>query len=136
MEIVEKNIVDTHGLIWYIEGNPKLGKTAKIILDGDDSILILPIIALAEAIDIVQKKRTSIPDVATLLDRVFSDSRIEIEPLTVEILQESLHTAAVPEMHDRLITATAVWFEKQGFAVAFLTKDPAIIDSELVKIIW
>ena len=67
---------------------------------------------------------------------VFDDTRIEIEPLTVEILLESQNALMVPEMHDRLITATALSLEKQGFQVAVLTKDPEIITSKLVEIIW
>ena len=136
MEIIDKYIVDAHALIWYIEGNPKLGKQAKIAFDDSKSVLILPIIALAETIDIVQKGRTKIPDVTILLSRIFSDLRIEIEPLTIEILQESLNNLAVPEIHDRLVTSTALLLDKQGFKVAVLTKDQSIIDSKLVRIVW
>jgi len=134
--MIDKHIVDTHSLIWYIEGSPKLGKRAKIVLDDKTVSLVLPVIALAEAIDIVQKQRTSIPDIATLINRVSGDPRFEIEPLTVDILLESQNALIVPEMHDRLITATALSLEKQGFQVAVLTKDPDIIGSKLVKIIW
>jgi PIN domain nuclease of toxin-antitoxin system len=134
--MIDKNVVDTHTLIWYIEGNPKLGKDAKTILDDVKSVLVFPMIALAEAMDIVQKRRTSIPDIQTLLNRIFTDSRIEIEPLTVEILQESLNASAVPEMHDKLITSSALLLEKQGFSVVVLTRDQSIIDSNLVQIIW
>jgi PIN domain nuclease of toxin-antitoxin system len=131
--MIDMYIVDTHALIWYIEGNVKLGSNAKIVFDNAKSILILPMIALAETIDIVQKNRTSIPDVLTLLNRVFSDQRIEIEPLTLDILQESLNASAVPEMHDRLIVSSALTIEKQGFSFAVLTKDNSIIESKLVK---
>lgn len=136
MEITEVHVLDTHGLIWHLEGNPKLGGNAKTVLDDPQSRLNLPIIALAEAIDIVRKGRTSITAVADLLRDVFADARIEIEPLTVEILLEAENALGVPEMHDRLITATALNLEKQGFQVAVLTKDASIADSKLVKIIW
>ncbi len=134
--MIDKYVADTHGLIWYIEGNPKLGKQAKVVFDNSNSVLVLPIIALAEAIDVVQKRRTSIPDVLTLLNRVFADSRIVIEPLTIDILQESLNATAVPEMHDRFIITSALILEKQGFEVGVLTKDQSIIDSKLVTVIW
>lgn len=134
--MIDKYIVDTHGLIWYVEGNPKLGSQAKTVFDNADSVLILTTIVLAEAIDIVQKQRTAVPDVKTLLNRVFTDYRIEIVPLTIDILQESLNALAVPEMHDRLITATGLFIQKQGFSVAVLTKDDSIINSKLVKTVW
>jgi PIN domain nuclease of toxin-antitoxin system len=134
--MIEKHIVDTHALIWHLVGSSKLGKKRQKVFDDKNSQLVLPVIALAEAIDIVQKGRTKIPDAPTLLQDVFSDSRIEIEPLTIGILQENLNAIAVPEMHDRLITATALWLEKQGFKVAILTRDPTIVDSKLVRTDW
>jgi len=81
-----KSIVDTHSLIWYLEGNPKLGKKAKAVLGSPNSELVLPIIALAEAVFTVEKKKTLIPDAATLINRVINDPHIEIYPLTFEIL--------------------------------------------------
>ncbi len=134
--MTDVHVLDTHSLIWHLEGNPKLGGRAKTILDDRNSRFILPIIALAEAIDIVRKRRTSLVAVADLLQSISSDARIEIEPLTVDILLESENALAVPEMHDRLITATALSLEKQGFKVAVVTKDPDIIASKLVQIIW
>ena len=134
--MIDKHIIDTHSLIWYLEGNSKLGKNAKIVMDNKTANLVLPVIALAEAFDIVQKQRTSIPDTAILINRIFGDPRFEIEPLTLDVLLESQNALIVPEMHDRLIMATALSLKKQGFRVAVLTKDPEIIASKLVEIIW
>jgi PIN domain nuclease of toxin-antitoxin system len=134
--MIDKYIVDAHALIWHLEGNIKLGKSAKQVFDNPKSVLILPMIAMAEIIDIIQKKRTMILDVNDFLRDVFTDSRIEIEPLTVEILQESLNASVVPEMHDKLITSSALLLAKQGFNVAVITKDQSIIDSNLVQIVW
>ena len=77
-----KYVLDTHALIWFLEGNPRLGKNAKTILSDPNSELVLPAIVLAEAAWIVERGRTSIPSVLelfrvcwinlkTLLDRVF-----------------------------------------------------------------
>ncbi len=44
-----KYILDTHALVWYLEGNPRLSKHAKTIIDQPESTMVLPIIALAEA---------------------------------------------------------------------------------------
>ncbi len=38
-----KNIVDTHALIWYLEGNPRLGANAKTVLDEPTSELVIPL---------------------------------------------------------------------------------------------
>jgi PIN domain nuclease of toxin-antitoxin system len=75
-----KYVLDTHALIWYIEGNPRLGRAAKQVMDDPASAMALPVIALAEALDIIPKGRTRIPDVNTLMQRVMTDSRIELSP--------------------------------------------------------
>jgi PIN domain nuclease of toxin-antitoxin system len=60
-------ILDTHALIWFLEGNSRLGLNAKEILADSSSELILPAIALAEAVWIVSRGKTSIPSVDALL---------------------------------------------------------------------
>ena len=134
--MANKYVVDTHALIWFLEGNPKLGKNARGILNDPQANLVLPTIALAEAIDIVTKGRTTIPDVATLMNDVLADVRIELQPLTLTILQQSLTATAVPEMHDRLIVSTALWLEGLGQQVALLTTDHQIIAASLVPLVW
>jgi len=52
-----KFIVDTHALIWHFEGNSLLGESAKAVISDPASEMILPAIALAEAIFIVEKGR-------------------------------------------------------------------------------
>jgi PIN domain nuclease of toxin-antitoxin system len=47
---IMKYIIDTHALIWFLEGNSRLGATAKEILSDSSSELILPAIALAESV--------------------------------------------------------------------------------------
>ncbi|MEW6207069.1 MAG: PIN domain-containing protein [Acidobacteriota bacterium] len=131
-----KYILDTHALIWYLEGNLRLGAAAKAAMDDPISDLILPIIALAEAVDIVDKGRTGITDVSVLLDRVLNDPRIEIHPLTFDVLKHSLAATAVPEMHDRLIVATALFLQSLGHQTALLTKDNQILASALVPVVW
>ncbi|MCA1626250.1 MAG: PIN domain-containing protein [Acidobacteria bacterium] len=129
-------VVDAHALIWYLESNAKLGATAKTILDAATSDLVLPVIALAEAVFVVAKSKTLIPDVPTLFDRVERDLRFEVYPLTFEILQASLRAATVPEMHDRLIVATGLHLQAGGASVSILTKDPDITACALLPIIW
>jgi PIN domain nuclease of toxin-antitoxin system len=103
-----KYVLDTHPPVWYLEGNPRLSPKAKAVIDDQDSDLVLPIIALAEATFIVERGRTGIPSASDLLVSVQSDPRIEVYPLSLAILQQSLRATAIPEMHDRLILATAM----------------------------
>ena len=131
-----KHVLDTHALIWYLEGNSRLGSAAKEVMDHPASEMILAIIALAEAVDIVHKGRTRIPTLSNLLNDVTSDARIEIYPLSYDVLQQSLALTAVPEMHDRLIVATALHLQRSGHQIAQLTRDPDIVTSALAAIVW
>lgn len=129
-------IVDTHALIWYLTGDARLGKAAQRILLAPVSRLILPMIALAEALFIVEKGKVQISSVADLIADVTADARISIQPLTYDILQESLTLTAIPEMHDRYIVATGLYLQSLGETVEILTKDNEIIVSKLIRVVW
>ncbi len=134
--MARKYVVDTHALIWYLEGNPRLGAAAQAVMDDPASEMVLPLIALAEAVYTVDKGRTKIPGVSDLINDVTSDPRIELYPLTFEVLQQSLTAGTVPEMHDRLIVATTLYLQNLGHQVSLLSTDSQIIGSALVSIIW
>jgi PIN domain nuclease of toxin-antitoxin system len=134
--MVNKYVLDAHALIWYLEGNQKLGAGALAVMDDPMSELVLPAIALAEAMYIVAKGRTAITTVPDLLNDVMGDDRIEILPLTLPILQQSLHANPVPEMHDRLIVAATLYLEELGHTTTILTKDTEISSFSLVKTLW
>jgi PIN domain nuclease of toxin-antitoxin system len=129
-----KHIVDAHALIWYWEGNPRLGAKAKTVLDDPTSELVMPIIALAEACWVVEHGKSSIATQQDLLAAVDADPRLIIIPLDRSILNKSLNIGIIPEMHDRLITALCL--AQQGETVAILTRGPDIRAAGLVSIIW
>ena len=131
-----KYILDTHALIWHLEGNPLLGSSAKKVINSLESELVLPAIALAEAMFIVEKGRSSIPSVTELLDDVRSDQRVEIYPLTMGILEESYSLTSIPEIHDRLIVSTGIYLRNLGSTVEILTKDNEIVVSALLPVCW
>ena len=131
-----KYVVDTHALIWFLEGNLRLGTNAKTILSDSASQLILPAIALAEAVWIVDRNRTSISSVTNLLDAINADPRIVIYPVDKAVIEQSISLSAIAEMHDRLIVATAIVLQSREDKIALLTCDRNITASELVTIIW
>lgn len=131
-----KYIVDTHALIWHLEGNSLLGAAAKAVTTNPNSELILPAIALAEAMFIVEKGRCSLTSVDDLLVDVRADSRINIFPLTSGILEESSSLTAIPEIHDRLIAATGMYLQNLGETVEILTKDNEIILAGVLHATW
>jgi len=133
-----KYILDTHALVWFLEGNPRLGDAARTIMSDDTSEMVLPIIALAEAAFIIERGRTSIPTTSQLIKSVLADPRIEIYPLNMEVFERSLKPdmVQIPELHDRLIVSTALYFQDSGEVIALLTKDQIITTSGVVPIVW
>lgn len=134
--MASKYVLDTHTLVWYLEGSPRLSTRAKAIVDDLSSQLVVPIIALAEAAFLVERGRIAISSVPDLLNDVLADPRIEVYPLTWEVFQHTLTATSIPEMHDRLIIATTLHLQSQGHTVALITRDEMITQSGLVSIIW
>jgi PIN domain nuclease of toxin-antitoxin system len=129
-------VIDTHALIWFLEGNPRLGANANAILSNPDSQLVIPATTLAEAVWIVERGRTSIPSTNNLLSAVESDPRVVIYPLDKDVIEITISLSAINEMHDRQIVATALFLASEGDEVQLLTCDSNITASGLVTIIW
>lgn len=54
-------VLDTHALIWYLSNDSRLGRAAREILDEETHVLVLPVIVLAEARFLADRKRVPIP---------------------------------------------------------------------------
>ena len=133
-----KYILDTHALVWFVEGNKRLSEAAKVIIAATDSQMVLPIIALAESVVIIQRGRTTISDVSRFLTRVYADTRIEIFPLTLDVFERSLTPEAlqIPELHDRFIVSTGLHLQDLGDTIRLVTRDQAITDAGVLSTIW
>jgi PIN domain nuclease of toxin-antitoxin system len=131
---VSEVVLDTHALVWFLEGNSRLSSAARAAIEAPGQKLILPVIAFAEAMWVVDQGRTGIPDVEHLVRDVAADSRISVAALTTEVAVLAQTLSAIPEMHDRQVVATAL--AQQPQPVAVVTKDEAIRDSGLVEVIW
>lgn len=136
--MAHKYILDTHALVWFVEGNKRLSESAKTIIAGTDSEMVPPLIALAEAAVIIERGRTTISDVSKFLARVYADTRIEIFPLTVDVFERSLTPEGlrIPELHDRFIVSTGLHLQDLGETVEIVTKDQAITDAGVLSVIW
>ncbi|VAW39981.1 hypothetical protein MNBD_CHLOROFLEXI01-1345 [hydrothermal vent metagenome] len=136
--MAHKYILDTHALIWFVEGNSRLSESAKAVLAATDSQMVLPLIALAESALIIERGRTTIANVAHFLTRVYADSRIEIYPLTLDIFELSLTPEGlrIPELHDRFIVSTGLHLQDLGDTVEIITKDQAITDADVLSVVW
>jgi hypothetical protein len=107
-------------------------------LENAESKLVLPLIVLAESAWIIDKKRTSVPDVSVFMTRILQDKRIEIFDITLPVFQRSLtkEGLSIPEMHDRLIVSTGLYLQDLGHTVAILARDEEIIKVGVLPVIW
>lgn len=131
-----KYVIDTHALIWFIEGNSRLGANAKAIISNPDSLLVIPATTLAEAVWIVERGRTSIPSAKDVIAAIEADFRTIIYPLDKDVIEITMSLSTINEMHDRQIVATALALANRGEIVQLLSCDKNIITSGLVPIVW
>ena len=102
-------IADTHSLVWFLTDDKRLGYKAKEILEKADEgkvIIIIPTIVLAELVFICEKKGVSVKfkDVS---DKINESSNYIHYNLDMKVISEIANLKQIPEMHDRIITATA-----------------------------
>lgn len=126
-------VLDTHALVWYLDGDRRLSKAAEAAMDDPSASLVIPTIVLAEVRYLFGKRRipVSFEDVVAAIER---DARCVVYPFDfacVEAVDEHLN------LHDAIIAATAVVFrDSVDPSTALVTKDEEIRDSGVVKTLW
>lgn len=130
-------VVDTHVLIWYLDGDRRLSANIKQVLDDRESRLLIPAIVLSEALFLLERKpNLYLLTEADLLREVEQDSRMQVVVLDWQTVVKTRECTAILEMHDRQIVATALLAMEAGFDVVILTKDENITASALVPVLW
>lgn len=92
--------------------------------------LYIPAIVLAEIGYLSERKRieTNLTDIKLVLKE---SGNIKILPLDSEIIYGAFEINDIPELHDRLISATA-----RKLRLELITNDKIITNSKFVKTIW
>ncbi|MEW6447660.1 MAG: type II toxin-antitoxin system VapC family toxin [Bacillota bacterium] len=119
-------VLDTHVLIWYFTGSRRLKQQLKELIDHVRSAggrLLVPTIVLAEAMDIAEKGRVRF-DFTEMYRLIKEEPEFEIVSFSPDILEESTRISNIPEIHDRIIVATAKFYQ-----AGILTKDRIIRSS-------
>ncbi|MEK6726102.1 MAG: PIN domain-containing protein, partial [Deltaproteobacteria bacterium] len=112
--------------------DPRLSKKAfdafeKTVKSGT---IIVPAVVLAEIMFIAKKGRVTLTFEETL-KKIEGYENFDIAPLDAEILTIADKIEADLEMHDKLIVATALYYE-----AALITKDELVSKSGVVSTIW
>lgn len=129
---MEKYVVDTHALIWYLVGSPRLGTRARAALDAvvsGEASVIIPAIVVAELVMFAEKYRTIEPD--KIVSMLQLESGFQFVPLMPETAANIQNLTFLPDMHDRLIVSEALYQE-----CALISADEKITNSKLVEILW
>jgi hypothetical protein len=76
--------------------------------------------------------------ISKFLTRLYTDTRIEIFPLTLDVFERSLTPEGlrIPELHDRFIVSTGLHLQDLGETVEIVTKDQAITDAGVLTTVW
>lgn len=128
-------IADTHTAIWYLFNDDRLSLTAADFIDNAATgrQVGVSIISLAEIVYLTEKKRLPL-NAYTDLSAALADPKhvLTAIPLTAEIVETMLRVPreAVPDMPDRIITATALYF-----GVPVISRDGRIRVSN-VQTVW
>ena len=119
-------VLDTHVLIWYFTGSRRLKMEIKEKIDETRSRggrLLVPTIVLAEALAIAEKGKVEF-DFEGLYHLTRKEEEFEIVSFSSKFLKRRLLKTKIPEIHDRIIVATAKFYR-----AGILTKDKIILKS-------
>jgi len=126
-------VTDTHGLIWYLTGNKKLGKEALNLFekaDKGDITIIVPVIVLAEIIYICEKREAGLK-IQQVFDTIKKSLNYVVYNLDMDVLEKVTTIKDILEIHDRIIIATSLLTNSK-----LITKDEEISNSKIVDTIW
>jgi len=132
MKDTKNYVLDTHILVWYFTGSPRLKSGIKNQIDKirqQGGNLLVPTIVLSEALDISEKGRVQF-DFGKMYTLIQEEPEFEIVGFGLEIFAETTRLKEIQEIHDRIIVATARFYNSGIF-----TKDQIIRSSGEVKIL-
>ena len=133
-------VADTHTALWYLFNDARLSVAAGDFIDqaaAAGSPIVVSSISLAEIVYLIEKNRlpanayadlkAALDDPDHVFDHVFKEA-----PFTVEIVDSmrQVPRADVPDMPDRIVAATAVYF-----GVPVISRDGRIRASN-VQTVW
>lgn len=126
-------LVDTVALVRHLRATRDLGFRARRILRQADSgqhRVFMSAVTLMEILYLSEKRRIPI-NLESVRNLLLNRDNYRIAPVDMEVVTTAAQIDDVPELHDRLIVATATWL-----GVAILTNDPVILASKHAATIW
>ncbi|MBI5676154.1 MAG: PIN domain-containing protein [Nitrospirae bacterium] len=126
-------VADTHALLWWFSNSSRISPMASEIFEeceNGEHIIFVPSIVIAEALSIFDKKRISF-DFKTLFKKINDSDNFRIIALDYSILKKMVSLKDIPELHDKIIVATAKYLN-----LPIVTKDETLQNISAIETIW
>lgn len=124
-------VTDTQALVKFMMGQKVIdARSHQAFRDVDrgDGVMIIPAVVVMEMLYLFEKHR--IARSVFHVELLVNTQNYQIEPLGLEILKTATDIDDIPELHDRLIAATARYLN-----MPLITNDPVIRRSRCVTIL-
>jgi PIN domain nuclease of toxin-antitoxin system len=129
---MNKYVADTMAIVLYQE-NRRLPNNIKSIFDDTAQgkcVIYFSAVSLMEIGYLFEKQRID-TSIASVLQLTEENKNFIIHSLDAATISEAFKIKTIPELHDRLITATAAILKTN-----LITNDPIIWKSQYVNTIW
>jgi predicted nucleic acid-binding protein len=124
-------VTDTQALVKFMMGKKVINDRshqAYLSADNGESTIIIPAIVLMEMLYLFEKNRIDVGLLQT--EELFKSQNYQFEPLSFDILKAAAEIDDIPELHDRLIAATAKYLD-----LPLITNDPEIRASRHITVL-
>lgn len=128
---MQRNLLDTHTFIWYVNGDTELSQNAKTAIEADDTINFVSIASLWEMAIKISLGKLELKTPFNQIGRQIEANGFEVLPITLE---DTMTLSLLPFHHrdpfDRIIIV-------QNFnnGLNLISKDK-IFDLYRAKVIW
>jgi len=126
-------LVDTVALVRHLRGAGNIGATARQVLrdaDAGRQVVAISAVTLMEILYLSERRRIPV-DLAAIHRLLSRSTNYRVVPLDFDIVMAAASVDDVPELHDRLLVATAKFLN-----LPILTSDTVIQTSRHVQTIW
>lgn len=129
-------VADTHTALWHLFDDARLSASARSFIDGAAATrrkIAISSISLAEVIYLIEKNRLPLSAYEELIQALTDPEHVFTEAIFSAAVVQSMRQvsrAEVPDMPDRIVAATAVYFD-----VPAISRDRRIRAASL-KTVW
>lgn len=124
-----KYCTDTQALVYFLQGKKVINEKMHTLFreaDNGAHVIVIPSIVVMEVMYLCEKNR--VPVNILNIEVLLASKNYAYEPLTIDILKTASTIKDIPELHDRLIAATACYLD-----IPLITNDPELLRSAFVK---